>query len=224
MKWPRRGALIERRLRWSLTWRGWLLALVVVAAAGVYAFRHALDFLTVRDVIPSRTLVVESWIVDMDLSQVVAAYGKDHYDRVFLTGGPLARSDPMHRYLNYPELMATDLIEMGVPAETVIPVPAPWELRDRTFTSALALRRWFETHGGLPPSLDIVTTAPHSRRTRLMFEHALGDRVKVGMIPLEPTSFDAKHWWRSSEGVKDVLVEVIGYLYARVQVAWLTAS
>lgn len=224
MKWPRRGALVERRLRWGLTWRGWLALLAIVAAAATYGFRHMLDFLAVRDPVPAHVLVIESWLGDIDLDAAVAICRGGHYDRVYLTGGPLEYSDPMHKYQTYPELLDLDLIDRGIPAHLLVPVPAPREKRDRTYSSALALRRWFLAHGGPPPALDIVTTAQHSRRTRLLFEHALGDRVRIGMIPIWSPDFDHHRWWRSSQGAKEVLVEMIGYLYARVQVAWLTAS
>jgi len=48
-----------------------------------------------------------------------------------------------------------------------------------------------------------------------LFEKAFNGKVKVSTIALDDLSYDPEHWWRSSAGVRDVLSEAIGYLYAR---------
>jgi hypothetical protein len=39
--------------------------------------------------------------------------------------------------------------------------------------------------------------------------------VKVAGIPIEDPAFDAAHWWRTSEGVREVPFEFLAYLYVR---------
>ena len=39
--------------------------------------------------------------------------------------------------------------------------------------------------------------------------------MKVGVIALPNVQYEADHWWRYSEGVKETLGEAIAYLYAR---------
>jgi hypothetical protein len=48
-----------------------------------------------------------------------------------------------------------------------------------------------------------------------MYEEAFGNIVKVGIIAIPNPDYDAKHWWHSSEGVRDVLSEGIAYIYAK---------
>ena len=64
-------------------------------------------------------------------------------------------------------------------------------------------------------AVNIVTEDVHARRTRLLFQKALGNGVTVGIIAVPNPDYDAKRWWRYSEGVREVVGEVIAYLYAR---------
>jgi hypothetical protein len=64
-------------------------------------------------------------------------------------------------------------------------------------------------------SLDLVTLGPHARRSRLLYEEAFGNKVKVGVIAIAIPDYDVKRWWRYSEGVREVIGEGIGYLYVK---------
>ena len=57
---------------------------------------------------------------------------------------------------------------------------------------------------------------PHARRSRLLYEEALGGEFKIGIIALADRRFDPEHWWRSSEGVRAVVDDTVAYLYARL--------
>ena len=43
-----------------------------------------------------------------------------------------------------------------------------------------------------------------------------GADVKVGIIAARDPDYDPARWWRYSEGVRDVMGEVIAYLYIRL--------
>jgi len=34
-------------------------------------------------------------------------------------------------------------------------------------------------------------------------------------VALPPEDYDARHWWRSSQGFRNVISELLGYGYAR---------
>jgi uncharacterized SAM-binding protein YcdF (DUF218 family) len=87
--------------------------------------------------------------------------------------------------------------------------------RDRTYCSAVALREWFREHNVAVQSLNVLTEDTHARRTRLLFKRALGKNVTVGIIAVPNPDYDPRHWWRYSEGVKDVVSESVAYLYAK---------
>jgi hypothetical protein len=46
-------------------------------------------------------------------------------------------------------------------------------------------------------------------------QRAFGRGVTVGIISIQNPDYDPKHWWRYSEGVRDVLGESIAYVYAK---------
>jgi hypothetical protein len=65
-------------------------------------------------------------------------------------------------------------------------------------------------------SINVLTEDAHARRTQMLFEKAFGSGVAVGIISIPDPDYDAKHWWRTSEGVREVLGESIAYIYARI--------
>ena len=56
------------------------------------------------------------------------------------------------------------------------------------------------------------TVAEVGYYTRKFFEPT----IQVGVIAHQPTSYDANVWWQSSEGVKSIISEAIGYIYVKV--------
>ena len=113
--------------------------------------------------------------------------------------------------------MGAELLKKwGLPDERLQMVPSRVMDRDRTYGSAVALRNWFRDHNMAVSSIDVVTEDLHARRTRLLFQKALGDKVAVGVIAIPNPDYDANHWWSYSEGVKDVVSETFAYIYARL--------
>ena len=82
--------------------------------------------------------------------------------------------------------------------------------------SAVALRDWFHEHNMNVPSVNVITEGAHARRTRLMFEKALGKDIAVGIIAVPNPDYDQRRWWRYSDGVKEVSSETLAYIYARL--------
>ena len=100
-------------------------------------------------------------------------------------------------------------------ADAVQVVPAHTVGRDRTYTSALALRDWFREHHLNVTALNVVSADVHSRRTRLLFQRAFGSEVRVGIVAIPDPDYEPRHWWRYSEGVREILGETIAYGYAK---------
>ena len=69
--------------------------------------------------------------------------------------------------------MAGDrLLAAGVPAEKLQIVPAHSVGRDRTYTSAVALRDWFRAQHINVTAINVVSEDVHARRTWLLFQRA----------------------------------------------------
>src|SRR5260221_7453473 len=81
--------LLQRRECLLPTWRGWLVLLFAVAALIILSIRGAYPFLAVNDPVDSGVLVVEGWLPDYALQETITEFGRGHYSRIFVTGGPL---------------------------------------------------------------------------------------------------------------------------------------
>ena len=205
--------LARRKEAWVLTWRGWLLVLFLLALGGFLALDLVHDFLAVNAPVNSGVLVVEGWIPEYALTNFIAHH---RYEMIYTTGGPTLTDRYSHDDSDtYASVALGRLLHAGVPAEKLRMVPCWISQRDRTYAAALALRDWCATNHVALTAFDVVTMDVHARRSRLLSEEVFGAHAKVGVIPLVNEEYDPDHWWRYSEGVKEVLSESAAYLYAR---------
>jgi uncharacterized SAM-binding protein YcdF (DUF218 family) len=211
------GGLLVRRYRWGLSrWAKFLLLMVVFLAVGL-AFLGIYPYLAITDRIDADVLVVEGWVHPYAIQASAEEFRGHYYRQIFTTGGPVVgRGGYINDYQTSASVGADLLKKTGIPAELIQMVPSHIMGRDRTYSSAIALRDWFRTHDVQVRSLNIVTEGAHARRTRLLFEKALGPEVKVGVIAVSNPDFDARRWWLYSEGAEDVVEEGIGYIYAKL--------
>ena len=79
-------------------------------------------------------------------------------------------------------------------ANIVTMVPSHINGRDRTYSSAVALRNWLGEYNINVRSLNVLTEDAHARRTRLLFAKAFGPKVHVGVIAVSNPDYDARHW------------------------------
>ncbi len=195
--------------------RGWIVLLFIGAALVALGVKKAHPFLTVNAPVPSDILVIEGWIPDSALKATLTELTRDHYRKVLVTGGPIGSGTYLCGYTNWADLGAATLLRLGVDTNTVEAVPAARVTRDRTFASAVALHAWLRRHHIDATSLNILTMADHSRRSRLLFCKALGRDYHVGVITIQNRDYDPDRWWKSSEGVRSVVGELLAYGYAR---------
>ena len=208
--------LLRRRQCLVPTLRGGLvlaLSLGAAALAGV----HGIDpFLAVTDSVPGGVLVVEGWVPDYILEAAIAEFRQTHYDRLFVTGIPVHQGAPLSEYKNYAQIGAATLVKLGLSTNDVQAVPTGRTRRDRTYAMALSLKHWLREHDLAPTRVNLITGGPHARRSRLMFEKALGKGVTVGVIAIPADDYDERHWWRYSQGVRAIIDETFAYAYARL--------
>ena len=163
----------------------------------------------------SHVLVVEGWMPDYGMKEVITETQRKPYVLLVVTGGPLERGAPLSEYGTYAALGAATLAKLGASSPPPQSVPAMDVYRDRTFASAFALRDWLKERGPIPATINLVSLGAHARRSRLLFNKVFGPDVEIGIIAVPDRSYDAQHWWRSSQGFRSVTDEFIGYLYAR---------
>jgi uncharacterized SAM-binding protein YcdF (DUF218 family) len=147
----------------------------------------------------------------------VDEFRTDDYEHIITTGGPVVGSGGYtNDYNTFASVGARRLKAAGMAEESMLMVPSHIIGRDRTYSSAIALRRWLLDRNMPLRSINVLTVDAHARRTRLLFQKALGNDVRVGIISIPNPDYDAKHWWRYSEGVREVIGEGIAYTYAKV--------
>jgi len=198
------------------TLRGWLVLALSFGALTIFAALEVEPFLAVTDQVRGGVLVVEGWVPDYILEVAIAEFRGNHYTKLFVTGIPLEQGAPLSEYKNYACLGAATLLKLGLSTNDVQAVPTPLTRRDRTYAMALSLKHWLREHGMAPTKVNLITSGPHARRSRLMFEKALGRDCPVGVLAVPAVDYDERHWWRSSQGVRIVIGEVIAYGYARL--------
>ena len=192
------------------------MAALIVLPLAVTGIRRVQPFLAVTAPAPGGVLVVEGWMTNYGLDEVLAETRRTPYAALYVTGGPLERGEPLSEYKTYADLGAACLAKLGASNPSPQAVPAKEAYKDRTYYSAVALRDWLQAHGTLPAKINLVSLGAHSRRSRLLFEKAFGPGVEIGIIAVPDRGYDAEHWWRTSQGFRVVTDELIGYLYARL--------
>ena len=211
-----RWTLLSRRERWGLTRRGWLALLFVLVLATVAFLTRIHPFLTPTHRVEANILVVEGWAHDYVIQAAVKEFMAGNYERVFSTGGPSVGSGGYTWDADTSASVgAGQLRAAGIPPTSLQMVPSHVIGRDRTYYSAVALRDWFQRHDMDGKSFNIVAESTHARRTWLLFQEAFGANIKVGVISIQDPDYDAKRWWRSSDGVREVIDETVAYVYAK---------
>jgi uncharacterized SAM-binding protein YcdF (DUF218 family) len=193
-----------------------LLVAVATVLAAAFAFSNVYSFLAVSHRVNTNVLVVEGWAHRYAIRAAADEFRAGSYKKVFTTGGPVIGNGG---YVNDQQTAASvgaqGLKQAGLPAELVQMVPSHTGDRDRTYSSAIALRKWLRAEKPEVRSFNLVTENTHARRSLYLFQRAFGDTATIGIIPVPNPDYDPKHWWRYSEGVEEVIGEAIAYIYAR---------
>jgi len=207
--------LVRRRAIFLPTFRGCIIIFLATALVLFWVFRGLHPFLAVNDPVSDGILVVEGWTPDYGMELVRDTFRRDHYDRIYVTGGPIEYGMHLSAFKTYAQLGTATLIKLGLDSNDVQSVPAPPVIQDRTYYSALSLKKWLTEHRITPNRILLLSDGTHTRRSRLLYQMAMGKEVKVGSMAIPPKDYDQKHWWRYSAGVRSVIGESVAYLYAR---------
>jgi uncharacterized SAM-binding protein YcdF (DUF218 family) len=209
--------IVTLKERWGLSWQGRLFVTSVVLLAIYAVVLNVHPFLAVTHRVNAKILVVEGWIDEYALRAGADEFKTGDYEHIITTGGPVTGSGGYtNDYNTLASVGARRLKAAGVVDEFVQMVPSHVTGRERTYSSAVALRDWFHEHHIKVQNMNIVTETTHARRTWLLYQKAFGETATIGIIAVPNPDYDARHWWRYSEGVKGVGSEALAYVYARL--------
>ena len=205
--------LFKRKEIWVPTWKGWLAIVVAFAAVIFGLIRFAAPFLAPTKPLGAPVLVMEGWIPEDGIRRAVELADRNHYALIITSGMEIEKGLDVSHYGDYANLGAERLVALGYKGTNIVKVPSLKVPRDRTYHCALAVHDYLLKNTNYR-SIDILTESVHARRSWYLFRRACRPDIKVGVIANPSPDFDAKHWWRTSNGVRTVLNEIIGYFYA----------
>ena len=208
--------ILRRKERWGLSWRGWLLLSSAGLVAAYFVFLNIHPFLAVTHRLNTNVLVVEGSIQRYAIRGGAEEFKNGSYERIFTTGGPVNGNGGYTNDYNTSASVAAEILKkFGIPDDLVQMVPSRVIARERTYSSAVALRDWFREHNTPVHSINVLTEGAHARRTRLLYQKAFGRNVAVGVISVSNPDYNPTQWWRYSDGVREVIGESIAYIYAK---------
>ncbi len=205
--------LVRKRTVPVPTWRGILLFVVVLALSAFVTSKTLHPFLSVTRRVPANVLVVEGWLSDENLKTALSEFNQGKYELLITTGGPLPKGKYLSGCEDYAELSTQTLRKLGMTQSQVLTASSPGGAKHRTYRSAAAAKDKLTSHGLSLKGINVLSSSVHTRRTGLVFQEVFGPSTPVGTIALPPDDYDPERWWASSEGVKGVFSEFLGWGY-----------
>ncbi|MFZ0412296.1 MAG: YdcF family protein [Candidatus Acidiferrales bacterium] len=212
---PATPAASYRRSRNSTCRGAFLLLLILLVAAAIFAFRHAGRWLIRQDPLEhADVILVLSGSTPYRAEEAAAVYRQGYASEVWLTSASSPAQELKSLGVPYTPDEEYDrqvLIKLGVPASAIRILP---ETVINTEQEVAEVSRELQRAG--KSSIIIVTSAQHTRRSgvlwRIMSENK--SRAILHVAPQDP--FDADRWWSNTRDVLAVIREWLGILNAEL--------
>ena len=212
--------LIKRKECWTVTWVGWISLLAFLSLfLGLILFVFLFNihpFLAPTKPVKADILIADNCLSDHGLKILTNEFRSKNYKLIICAGGPLSLGSYLAEYKTGAELFAATLKKIGVNGEVIISIPSKPVKKDRTYASALAVKNWLDQNNIQPKGINVFSAGTHSRRSWILYKEAINKQIPVGIIASEILDYDPKKWWRTSSGVRTVLVETIAYIYVKL--------
>lgn len=206
--------LLRRREVVLPSLRGYAVLLCFLLGLGFVFIKGIHPFLATDDPIGGELLVVEGWIPDYCWREALTTFRSGGYRLMVVTGGPLPPGMPYSSFGTHAELAATTLKLWGLGSDSIVAVPSYDAIRDRTYAEGVALREWIKSSHKSVTSIDLFTFSGHGRRSRYLYQKALGSSIRVGVFSRRDMGYDPEQWWHYSNGVRRVIDETVAYVYS----------
>lgn len=198
-----------------LTWPAKLLILLFLLTLIYISFTQIASFLSLNKAVNGDYLVLDGEMPDYSIQKAIKIFNKSDYKTVITTGGILPAGYYISGKTTMAELSYATFIELGFDSLKIYAIPGKTVLKDRTYNSGISLKNWFLENKINHAKIDIIAIGCHARRSRYLFQEALGSNFEVGVISIDDESFDISKWWKSSKGFRTVLSESIAFLYSK---------
>ena len=209
-----KGDSTNRRVRFSIVIRISIAIGLLVAAIAAVTLP---PFLAVSSPSGRGVLVVEAWIPKASLEDAVQIFQRGDYQYLVLAGGPMRASEISSSVVGSYDDDAEVVKTLNVSPGKLIRVHVS-PAAQRTFATAVAVRRWLDDSQMSAKSVDVFTAGVHARKSWILFRYALGDEYRVGVIAGPEHSYDSRRWMFSARGVRIVARNIVGYVYSKTAV------
>ncbi len=177
------------------------------------------DFLAInRPVAEANILVVEGWLWKSSaIKEAAEIFKQGKYDWLVTVGEPNDKDDQddgVDADKSTAELTARRLKEFGVDGKHIVQLPVPEVEKHQTYTCALTFRKWLAESKIKATGVDVFSLGTHARKSLVLFERALGQSVKVGVLAGTEDTFEPRYWLMSQRGIYVVARKFLGYVYA----------
>jgi len=183
--------------------------LVLVAIAGMWAFRSAGRWLIVEDGLePAKAIVVLSGRMPQRAIEAAELYRQGYAAEVWVMrpSGPGRTLEQMVIPFVGEEFYSQKvLLARGLPSDAIRVLEKETQnTKDEVRLIVEELKRV----GG--EKVIVVTSRAHTRRVRATWKRVAGESPRVIVRGTRGDGFDAEHWWRSTSDALDVVREVLG--------------
>lgn len=197
---------MSRTRRWALYLSGLVLLL---AAAGTWAVLHAGEWLVIEDPLgTAHAIVVLSGSMPERAIEAARLYRQNISAQVWVSQ-PVSHSAELARlhipYVGEDFYNERVLIALGVPADAIRILVRPTRNTEQEVDEIARECRRDGAH-----TVIIVTSKPHTRRVRLIWNLRVGADPRLIVRYPDDDPFDAAHWWRTTRDAYDVVREWLG--------------
>jgi len=205
---------LKQHTIWLPKW--WVVVLIGITGVCLLLFgaKNVANYLAVSEPKHGNYLVVDGWLETSALDQALQVFhhANNRYKYLVTIGGPDTRS-PNLEHLTYAEQSARYFLSKGVDKGRIIVISTPASAQARTYLSAVKLRDWLIEKGKENVVIDVFTGGVHARRTLFLYKLAFRSDIDIGVYAAEPSGFDLKTWWKTSEGAKSTITEFLGFVW-----------
>ncbi len=205
--------LFKRKECRVLTWQGKLVLVLIFVFAFSLFLKFIPVFLSRNNPNGGNILVLDGQMPDFAVKKAINIFESGDYKYIITTGGKIQSGYFIAEFKSMAEFTAATFLKLGFDKDKLIVVPGGDNQRDRTYNSALSLKRWMIENEENSEQIDVLAVGSHARRSRFLFKKAFDNNLNIGIISIEDPAYNPGKWWQSSVGTRVVLSETIAYFY-----------
>ncbi len=189
----------------------WYYTLVLL---GVLLFFGLHPFLALSRPVKANLMVIEGWIPDRALNYAIKLFKDKQYRWIVTNGGKIIPPRTATPDATYAEQAKKMLILNGISPQKVFAVKTRRINGSKTYSAARATVAWVTKYKAGINAINVLSLDAHARKSYVLYKKAAGDKLNVGVISIPPVAYQSDCWFFSLYGIRFVLKNLVGYLYA----------